>query len=189
MMNSMKMKKLSALILSLIIIFSCTTAECARRKSKRRNNTSSQSSNSPAGITSLPGTWSAYGNGAGSYARNPGENIEIYTNDVMFTIEGIKFYESSGEGTADVIFKCEIYDNRNQLRHKRSWEYALPYDVKREGTNTWIFSSEFLDGEDKITLTLISDKKARIRLQGSDWDEDYPDEVSAFDIMCEAVKK
>lgn len=185
------MKKFLAVILSVALILSCTSAESAKRKSKRNRSSSSSSasSTSPAGITSLPGTWSAYGNGAGSYEKNPGENIEIYTNDVVFTIEGIKFYESSGEGTADVIFKCEIYDNRNQLRHKRSWEYALPYDVKREGTNTWTFSSEFLDGEDKITLTLISDKKARIRLQGSDWDEDYPDEVSAFDIMCEAVKK
>lgn len=187
------MKKFLAVILSVAIIFSCTAAESARRKSKRSTSSSSSSSSSSqsqaAGITSLPGTWTAYGNGAGSYARNPGENIEIYTNDVMFTIEGIKFYESSGEGTADIIFKCEIYDNRNQLRHKRSWEYALPYDVKRSGDNTWIFSSEFLDGEDKITLTLISGKKARLRLQGSDWDEDYPEEVSAFDVMCEAVKK
>ncbi|MBQ9629344.1 MAG: hypothetical protein IJR43_08810, partial [Synergistaceae bacterium] len=116
------MKKFFAVILSLVIIFSCSESECARRKSKRTN----ASSNPPAGIASLPGTWTASGNGAGSYARNPGENIALYTKNVIFTIEGIKFYESSGEGTADVIFKCEIYDNRNQLRHTRSWEYALP---------------------------------------------------------------
>ncbi len=180
------MKKFLALIISVAFILSCTTAESAKRKSRR----STPSSPAPAaGISSLPGTWTAYGNGAGAYARNPGENIEIYTHDVLFTIESIKFYEASGEGTADIIFKCEIYDNRNQLRHKRSWEYALPYDVKRDGNNTWIFSSEFLDGEDKITFTLISDRKARIRLQGSDWNEEYPEEVSAFDVMCEAVKK
>lgn len=182
------MKKFLAIILSLVVIFSCSEAECARRKSKHSSKASS--SNPPAGITSLPGTWTASGNGAGSYARNPGENIALYTKNVIFTIEGIKFYESSGEGTADVIFKCEIYDNRNQLRHTRSWEYALPYDVKRGGdNNTWIFSSEFLDGEDKITLTLKSDKTAALRLQGTDWDEDYPEEVSAFDVMCEARKK
>ncbi len=182
-MNSMK--KFLAVIFSLILIFSCTQSEAAKRKPKR----STSSSQSAAGITSLPGTWTAYGNGAGSYPRNPGENIEIYTNDVRLTIEGIKFYESSGEGTANIIFNCEIYDNRNQLRHKRSWEYALPYDVKREGNNIWVFSSEFLDGEDKITFTLISDRKARIRLQGSDWDEEYPEEVYAFDLTCEALKK
>ena len=180
------MKKFLAVILAFILILSCTQSEAAKKKSKRSSKTSSTP---PAGIASLPGTWTAYGNGAGSYARNPGENIEIYTNDVVFTIEGIKFYESSGEGTADIIFKCAIYDNRNQLRHKRSWEYALPYDVKREGSNTWIFSSEFLNSEDRITFTLISDRKARIRLQGSDWDEDYPEEVSAFDVTCEAIKK
>ncbi|MBQ3395445.1 MAG: hypothetical protein IJQ77_01345 [Synergistaceae bacterium] len=184
------MKKFLALILSLVIIFSCTESECARRKSKRSSHSSSSASSAPAGIASLPGTWTASGNGAGSYARNPGENIALYTKNVIFTIEGIKFYESSGEGTADVIFKCEIYDNRNQLRHTRSWEYALPYDVKRGGdNNTWIFSSEFLDGEDKITLTLKSDRTAALRIQGTDWNEDYPDEASAFDVTCEAAKK
>ena len=187
------MKKFLAVILSLVIIFSCTEAECARKKSKRSSQSSSSSSSAasaPAGITSLPGTWTASGKGAGAYPRNPGENIPLYTKNVIFTIEGIKFYESSGEGTADVIFKCEIYDNRNQLRHKRSWEYALPYDVKRGGdNNTWIFSSEFLDGEDKITITLKSGKTATLRLQGTDWDEDYPEEVSAFDVTCEAAKK
>ena len=187
------MKKFLAVILSLVIIFSCTEAECARKKSKRSSQSSSSSSSAasaPAGITSLPGTWTASGKGAGAYPRNPGDNISLYTKNVIFTIEGIKFYESSGEGTADVIFKCEIYDNRNQLRHKRSWEYALPYDVKRGGdNNTWIFSSEFLDGEDKITITLKSGKTATLRLQGTDWDEDYPEEVSAFDLTCEATKK
>ena len=184
------MKKFLAVILSLVIIFSCTEAECARKKSKRSSQSSSSAASVPAGITSLPGTWTASGKGAGAYPRNPGENIPLYTKNVIFTIEGIKFYESSGEGTADVIFKCEIYDNRNQLRHKRSWEYALPYDVKRGGdNNTWIFSSEFLDGEDKITITLKSGKTATLRLQGTDWDEDYPEEVSAFDVTCEAAKK
>ena len=185
------MKKFLAVILVLVVICSCSQSEASRKRSRRGSKSSSSSSNdSPAGITSLPGTWTAKGNGAGSYARNPGETIPLYTNDVTFTIEGIKFYESSGEGTADVIFKCVIYDNRNQQRHKRSWEYALPYEVKRGGdNNTWIFSSEFLDGEDKITLTLKSNRSAALRLQGTDWDEDYPEEVSAFDVTCEAVKK
>lgn len=182
------MKKFLAIVLAVILVCSFSQSEAAKRKSKR--SASTQTSTPPAGITSLPGTWRAKGNGAGSYARNPGENIPLYTNDVTFTIEGIKFYESSGEGTADIVFKCLIYDNRNQQRHKRSWEYALPYDVHRGGNdNTWIFSSEFLDGEDKITLTLKSNRTATLRLQGTDWDEDYPEEVSAFDVTCEAVKK
>ena len=168
------MKKFLAVILVLVVICSCSQSEASRKKSRRGSKSSSSNT----------------GNGAGSYARNPGETIPLYTNDVTFTIEGIKFYESSGEGTADVIFKCVIYDNRNQQRHKRSWEYALPYEVKRgENNNTWIFSSEFLDGEDKITLTLKSNRSAALRLQGTDWDEDYPEEVSAFDVTCEAVKK
>ena len=179
------MKKFLAVILSIIVVFSFSISAEARKKSKRP----AQNHTPPAGITSLPGTWTAKGNGAGSYPRNPGENIPLYTNNVSFTIEGIKFYESSGEGTADIVFNCMIYDNRNQLRHKRSWEYALPYDVTREGNNTWVFSSEFLDGEDKITLTLTSGRTAKLRLQGTDWNENYPEEVSAFDVTCEANKK
>ena len=111
------------------------------------------------------------------------------SEDVRLEIDNIKFSESSGEGMADVIFTGKILDISSNTRHIRSWAYSIPYDMKREGVSSWSFSTEYVDGEDKITLTLTSPQKAILRWEGANWDDDFPDERDTFDITCTAEKK
>ena len=61
--------------------------------------------------------------------------------------------------------------------------------MKRESDNSWSFSTEYIDGEEKITLTLMGGKNALIRWEGYITNEIYPDEKYTFDVTCSAVKK
>lgn len=169
------------------IILAAVSLNPAYAKKPAKNTRTKTNS---AGIASLQGTWTAdFATGKGTDARQPGAEITLNAEDIIFTIERIQYSESTGEGRADVIFKCMVSDNRGYNRHERSWEYALPYDVKREAPDTWSFSSDFLDGEDKITIKLKTNNTAELRLEGANWDEVYPEDISTFDVKCDAVKK
>ena len=171
-------------IIAVCVAASSSPAECARKS----NNTAKTAANTSVGMNTLIGTWTGSGRGTGTDPRQPGAVIPMEAEDVIFTVEGFKFSGVAGDETADVIFKCRILDTRGNIKALRTWEYATPYDLKTEGANTWSFSSEFLDGEDKVTVTLTSRNTAKIRLQCSDWNGDYADEISTFDITCEAEK-
>ncbi len=174
-------------IIALSLALVSYPAECARRKSSRAKPAAA---NTPIGINTLIGTWTGSGKGTGTDPRQPGAVIPMEAEDVIFTVEGFKSSGvAGGDETADVIFKCRILDTRGNVKALRTWEYATPYDVNKEGEESWSFSSEFLDGEDKVTVTLTSKNTAKIRLQCSDWNGDYADEISTFDITCEAAKK
>ncbi len=182
------MRKILALFM--IIMLSCSPAECAKAKKSSRPKTQTQAQAQPSGFYSLSGTWSVADSlGIATDPRQPGVDIEIIAEKFTLTIEEIKFYESSGEGTANIIYKCTIVDTRGNILNQRTWEYALPYDVKRESSDTWTFTSEYLNGEDKITVKLKSAKTAEIRFEGMNFDETYPEDKYTFDVTCEAVKK
>ena len=175
------------LVLIMLVI---SPAEAAKAKRKRAASAKTQVQ-APAQISmsSLQGRWSADGNGTGTDPRQPGVTLSLTAEDVVLEIDNIKFSETSGEGMADVIFTGRITDINSNIRHLRSWEYSIPYDMRREGVSSWSFSTEYLDGEDKITLTLTSPTKAVLRWEGANWDDDYPDERDTFDITCSAAKK
>ncbi|MBR1439046.1 MAG: hypothetical protein IJ587_10975, partial [Synergistaceae bacterium] len=101
----------------------------------------------------------------------------------------VKYSESEGEGQADVIFTGVVTDIRGDVICERSWEYSVPYEMKRESEDSWSFSTEFVDGEDKITLTLMPSKNALIRWEGLIINETYPDEKYTFDVTCSAYPK
>ncbi|MBQ7594321.1 MAG: hypothetical protein IJU48_08200 [Synergistaceae bacterium] len=178
------------LVLFMIIMISCSPAECAKSKKSSRPKTQTQAPAQQAGFYSLTGVWSVSDAlGTAVDPRQPGVDIEIIAEKFTFTIEEVKFYESSGEGTANIIYKCTIVDTRGNILNQRTWEYAVPYDVKRESSDKWIFTSEYLNGEDKITVMLKSSKTAEIRFEGMNFDETYPEDKYTFDVTCEAVKK
>lgn len=179
-----KAKNILCCLLIIAIIALTVPAESARKKVSRPKTPNT----TPVGINSLIGTWTASGTGTGTDPRQPGAVIPMIAEDMIFTVEGIKSSGVVGEETADVIFKCRVLDTRGNVKALRTWEYAMPYDVMHGEGQSWSFSSEFLDGEDKITVTLTSRNTAKIRLQCSDWNGDYPDEVSTFDITCDATK-
>ena len=169
-----------------ILMLSCSPI-CAKTK---KNVTRSKAPAQQPGFYSLSGNWNVtrtYGTARNS--RQPWDNIDVTIEDVKFTIEEVKFYESSGEGTANIIYNCTIRDSRGNIIAQRTWEYALPYDVKREAPDKWTFSSEYLDGEDKITLTLKTTRTAEIRFEGVNWDDVFPEDRITFDVTCEASKK
>lgn len=174
------------IVVAIAAMLVVSPAECARKKISRPKPSAV---NTLAGKNSLVGTWTGTGTGTGTDPRQPGAVISMIAEDVIFTVEGFKSSGVAGEQTADVIFKCRILDTRGNIKALRTWEYALPYDMKTEGTESWSFSSEFLDGEDKVTVTLTSKNTAKLRLQCSDWNGDYADEISTFDITCDASKK
>ena len=176
------------LLVFVLIAVMIAPAEAGKSKKKRSSLPASQS---PAqiSISSLQGKWSASGNGTGTEPRSPGVSLSLSAEDVVLEIDNIKFSETSGEGMADVIFTGRILDISSNIRHIRSWEYSIPYDMKREGVSSWSFSTEYIDGVDKITLTLTSPTKAILRWEGANWDDDFPDERDTFDITCTAQKK
>ena len=184
----MRISSVKFLLVFLLIAVIIAPAEAAKGKKKR----SSQHKPQPPAlisISSLQGTWSASGNGTGTDPRSPGVSLSLTAEDVRLEIDNIKFSETTGEGMADVIFTGRILDISSNTRHIRSWAYSIPYDMKREGVSSWSFSTEYVDGEDKITLTLTSPTKAILRWEGANWDDDFPDERDTFDITCTAQKK
>ena len=178
------------LVLMLVIAVMLSPSEAAKSRKKRASSPKAQA---PApvqvSIGSLQGRWSGDGNGTGTDPRQPGVSLSLTAEDIMLEIENIKFSETTGEGMADVIFLGRITDINNNVRHLRSWEYSVPYDMKHEGVSSWSFSTEYLDGEDKITLTMTSPTKGVLRWEGANWDDDYPDERDTFDITCSVQKK
>lgn len=178
----MKHRNLFCILAIIAVIAITVPAYSAKKKASRATPQT-------IGKNSLIGTWTGSGKGSGTDPRQPGAEIPMTAEDVIFTVEGFKNSGVDGEETADVIFMCQVLDTRGNIRSVRTWEYATPYDMKTEGNLSWSFLSEFLDGEDKITVTLTSAKTAKIRLQCSDWNGDYADEISTFDITCDAQKK
>lgn len=176
-------------IYCLLLVLAITTATVPAYSARRKASSPKAAASAPVSINSLIGTWTASGKGTGTDPRQPGALIPMTAENVIFTVEGFKSSGVAGEETADVIFNCIVADTRGNVKSVRTWEYATPYDVQKEAEGSWSFSSEFLDGEDKVTVTLTSAKTAKIRLQCSDWNGDYADEVSTFDITCEAEKK
>ena len=176
------------LLVFVLIAVMIAPAEAGKSRKKRSSQPKSQP---PAqiSISSLQGKWSASGNGTGTDPRSPGVSLSLSAEDVVLEIDNIKFSETTGEGMADVIFTGRILDISSNTRHIRTWEYSIPYDMKREGVSSWSFSTEYVDGEDKITLTLTSPTKAILRWEGANWDDDFPDERDTFDITCTAQKQ
>ena len=158
-------------------------------KAKRRKTSPKPQAQAAVNITSLQGKWTADGNGNGTDARQPGVSLSVSAENVVLEVENIKFSETTGEGMADVIFTGQITDISGNIRHLRTWGYSIPYDMKREGVSSWSFSTEYIDGEDKITLTMTSQKTAIIRWEGANWDDDYPEERDTFDVTCTTAKK
>ena len=176
----------------LAILFASPQSEAAQKKRKSRKQTQpseSQSQQKSFGISSLIGVWKGSGNGSGTDPRQPGVDISLNADDVSLTVEAVKYSESEKEGRADVIFTGVITNIQGDIVCERSWEYAVPYDLKREGENSWSFSTEFIDGEDKITLSFMTGKNALLRWEGFIVDETYPDEKYTFDVTCGAAKK
>ena len=184
----MRISSLKILLVFVLIAVMIAPADAAKGRKKRSSHPAPQS---PAqiSISSLQGTWSASGNGTGTDPRSPGVSLSLTAEQVRLEIDNIKFSETSGEGVADVIFTGRILDISSNTRHIRTWAYSIPYDMKREGVSSWSFATEYLDGEDKITLTLTSPNKAILRWEGANWDDDFPDERDTFDITCTAEKK
>ena len=179
-------RSLRYLLVLLLIALIVAPSEAAKGKKKRPS-----SSKVPAqvSITSLQGKWTGEGAGTGTDPRSPGVTLSLTAEGIVLEIENIKFSETTGEGMADVIFMGRILDINNIVRHLRSWEFSIPYDMKSEGANSWSFSTEYLDGEDKITLTLTSPTKAILRWEGANWDDTYPEDRDTFDITCSVQKK
>ncbi|MBQ7216077.1 MAG: hypothetical protein IJS39_08850 [Synergistaceae bacterium] len=184
----MRVSSWKILLVFVLISIMLAPSEAAKSKKKRSSHSAPQPP-AQVSISSLQGTWFASGNGTGTDPRSPGVTLSLTAEDVRLEIDNIKFSESSGEGMADVIFTGKILDISSNTRHIRSWAYSIPYDMKREGVSSWSFSTEYVDGEDKITLTLTSPQKAILRWEGANWDDDFPDERDTFDITCTAEKK
>ena len=184
-MRSFRVRLLLVIVLVAVIV----SPACAAKSRKKRPASSSPKPAQQISISSLQGKWIAEGTGSGTDPRQPGVTLSLTAEDVVLEIENIKFSETTGEGMADVIFTGRISDIRNNVRHLRSWAYSIPYDMKHEGVSSWSFSTEYLDGEDKITLTLTSPTKAVLRWEGANWDDDYPEEHDTFDVTCTAQKK
>ena len=176
-------------VMAMLILFPCDKSEAARKKRKAPKNSSQvQEQQKSFGLNSLIGVWKGEGSGTGSDPRQPGVDVSLNADDVVLTIESVKYSESEGEGKADVIFTGVITDIRGEIVCERSWEYSVPYDMKREGENSWSFSTEFIDGEDKITLSFMPGNSALIRWEGFVSDENYPDDRYIFDVTCSAKK-
>lgn len=183
--------KVTAVIVLLILILSpATQSEAARKKRKSTKSATASQSQQTLGLSSLIGVWNAAspGTGTGTDPRQPGVDVSLNADDIVLKIESVKYSESEGEGRADVVFMGVITDVRNEIICERSWEYSVPYDMKREGENSWSFSTEFVDGEDKITLSFTTGQNALIRWEGFIADETYPEEKYFFDVTC-SVKK
>ena len=178
------MRKIMIVLLIIIILITPVYA-----KTKKKPKAKTTSSPQTISISSLQGKWNASGNGSGTDPRQPGVNLSLNAEDIIMEIENIKFSESTGEGRADVIFMGKITDISNNTRHIRSWEYSVPYDMKQEGVSSWSFSTEYLDGEDKITMTLTGAKTAIMRWEGANWDDVYPEDIDTFDVTCTAQKQ
>ena len=186
---SLKVTAVVAIVMLLLSQISQNTqAEAAKKK--RKSASASQSQQKTLGLSSLVGVWesSSSGTGTGTDPRQPGVDVSLNADDIVLKIESVKFSESEGEGKADVIFMGVITDVRNEIICQRSWEYSVPYDMKREGENSWSFSTEFIDGEDKITLSFTTGQNALIRWEGFVADETYPEEKYFFDVTCSAKK-
>ena len=187
--------KRSIKIIALTVILTVVLApfnqsEAAKKKRKAsKSSAPAQSQQKTHNLNSLIGVWKGSGNGTGTDPRQPGVDVSLNADDVTLTIESVKYSESEGSGRADVIFTGVITDVRNEVICERSWEYAVPYEMKKEGENSWSFSTEFIDGEDKITLSFMPGKNALIRWEGYIVDETYPDEKYTFDVTCSATKK
>ena len=186
--------KFIALAVILAVIFApFSQSEAAKKKRKASKSAAPaaapQSGQKTHSLNSLIGVWKGSGSGTGTDPRQPGVDVSLNADDVTLTIESVKYSESQGEGRADVIFTGVITDIRNEIICERSWEYAVPYEMKKEGENSWSFSTEFIDGEDKITLSFMPGKNALIRWEGYIADETYPDEKYTFDVTCSATKK
>ena len=176
-------------VMAMLILFPCDKSEAARKKRKAPKNSSQvQEQQKFFGLNSLIGVWKGEGSGTGSDPRQPGVDVSLNADDVVLTIESVKYSESEGEGKADVIFTGVITDIRGEIVCERSWGYSVPYDMKREGENSWSFSTEFIDGEDKITLSFMPGNSALIRWEGFVSDENYPDDRYIFDVTCSAKK-
>ena len=183
--------KISAVILILTLLFPADHSEAAKKKrksSKPAQTPASQPAPKTYGLNSLIGVWTGSGTGTGTDPRQPGVDVSLSADDVKLTIESVKYSESSGEGRADVIFTGIITNIQGDVVCQRSWEYSVPYDMKREGDNSWSFSTEYVDGEEKITLSFMPGNSALIRWEGSIVDETYTDEKYTFDVTCSAGK-
>ena len=178
------LKVTAVVVLLMLILFPSTQSEAARKKRQQK------SQQTTSGLNSLIGVWNsiAPGTGTGTDPRQPGVDVSLNADDIVLKIESVKYSESEGEGKADVVFMGVITDIRNEIICERSWEYSVPYDMKREGENSWSFSTEFVDGEDKITLSFTTGQNALIRWEGFISDETYPEEKYMFDVTC-SVKK
>ena len=176
-----------AVILTVVLAPFCQS-EAAKKKRKASKSSAPASAPQPQqkthNLNSLIGVWKGSGNGTGTDPRQPGVDVSLNADDVTLTIESVKYSDSEGSGRADVIFTGVITDIRNEIICERSWEYAVPYEMKKEGENSWSFSTEFIDGEDKITLSFMPGKNAIIRWEGYIVDETYPDEKYTFDVTC-----
>ena len=131
--------KIFAVILILTLLFPADHTEAARKKrksSKTAQTPASQSSPKTHGLNSLIGVWTGSGTGTGTDPRQPGVDVSLNADDVKLTVESVKYSESQGEGRADVIFTGVITDIRGEIICERSWEYSVPYDMKREGENS-----------------------------------------------------
>ena len=183
-------RSLRCMLVFVLIAVMFSPSEAAKAK-RRKSSQSQQKTHAQAevSITSLQGKWTGDGSGKGTDPRQPGVTLSLNAEDVVLEVENIKFSETTGEGMADVIFTGQITDISGNIRHLRTWGYSIPYDMKREGVSSWSFSTEYLDGEDKITLTMTSQKTAIIRWEGANWDDDYPEERDTFDVTCTTAKK
>lgn len=171
------------------MLFQPEQSEAGRKKRKSSKSPQPSSSQKASPLSSLIGVWKGSGSGKGSDPRQPGVDVSLNADDVVLKIESVKYSESEGEGQADVIFTGVVTDIRGDVICERSWEYSVPYEMKRENEDSWSFSTEFVDGEDKITLTLMPSKNALIRWEGLIINETYPDEKYTFDVTCSAYPK
>ena len=186
-MHGRSLRYLLVLVLIALIV---TPSEAAKGRKKRNSSPKAQASvPAQVSITSLQGRWSGEGSGTGTDPRQPGVSLSLTAEGIVLEIDNIKFSETTGEGMADVIFMGRILDINNNVRHLRSWAYSIPYDMKKEGASSWSFSTEYLDGEDKITLTLTSPTKGILRWEGANWDDVYLEDRDTFDITCSVQKK
>ena len=184
--------KIFVVIMILAIMFASPQSEAAKKKRKSpKQNQPSQSQNvqKSSGLSSLIGVWKGSGTGTGTDPRQPGVDVSLNADDVSLTVETVKYSESEKEGRADVIFTGVITNIQGEIVCERSWEYSVPYDLRREGENSWSFSTEYIDGEDKITLSFMPGNSVLIRWEGFISDETYPDEKYTFDVTCGAKKK
>ena len=182
-------RSLRCLLVFVIIAVMFSPSEAAKTK-RRKSSASQQNTHAQAAvnISSLQGRWTGDGNGKGTDPHHPGVSLSLSAEDVVLEVENIKFSETTGEGMADVIFTGRITDISGNTRHLRTWSYSIPYDMKREGVSSWSFTTEYLDGEDKITLTLTSPTTAILRWEGANWDDVYPEDRDTFDVTCTAAK-